>query len=143
MWAASTNVFYQNQALYYCLDRTQTDLLSHINKKQILKLYLNHDIFSVIRNPLTLCNEVTFIDAIGAPGLEKLGFLVNETPCSSKQVQVHVVPSQFGAPSDATSYKCLPHRIPRRGPNEIDYRKKTLNKFSCGCIQCFFLSLTG
>ena len=25
-------------------------------------------------------------------GLEKLGFLVNETPCSSKQVQEHVVP---------------------------------------------------
>ena len=25
-------------------------------------------------------------------GLEKLGFLVNETPCSSKQVQEHVLP---------------------------------------------------
>ena len=35
---------------------------------------------------------ITIIIFIIITGLEKLGFLVNETACSSKQVQEHVVP---------------------------------------------------
>ena len=38
--------------------------------------------------------------------------------------------------------KCLPHRVPHRAPNKIDYRKKNVYKFRYSCIQCFFLSLT-
>ena len=64
---------------------------------------------------------------VSAPGLLKLGFLLNESLCSSKEVQENVVCFIY-APCDVTSYTCLPHCVPHLAPNEIVYGKKILKK---------------
>ena len=48
--------------------------------------------FIIIIITIIIIIIITIIIFIIITGLEKLGFLVNETACSSKQVQEHVVP---------------------------------------------------
>ena len=58
---------------------------------------------------------------MGSPGLEKLGFLVHESLCSSKQVQENIV--HLKILFNVLRYTCLPHRVPCHAPNEVSYGK--------------------
>ena len=62
---------------------------------------------------------------VSSSRLVKLGFLLNESLCSLKQVQQNVVyASWFYAPCGVMRYSCSPHRVPQLAPNEIDYGKR-------------------
>ena len=79
----------------------------HNRKKEICK-----------RDFKNLTGNVLIGDLQIDSGLEKLGFLVLESPYSSKQVQENV-----RAPRDFTRYLCLPHHVRHCAPNEICYGK--------------------
>ena len=52
-------------------------------------------------------------------GLEKLGCLWHESPCSSKRVQENVVRLKILCTCDFRRYTCSPHPILCRAPNKI------------------------
>ena len=65
----------------------QKNILIHLHTK----VNSNYQ-FIIIIITIIIIIIITIIIFIIITGLEKLGFLVNETACSSKQVQEHVVP---------------------------------------------------
>ena len=66
--------------------------------------------------------KAAFFDILNpTSGLEKLGFLVHESLCSSKQVQENVVCLIILCTLWLYVVMCLPHCVPCRAPNEICY----------------------
>ena len=67
----------------------QKNILIHLHTK----VNSNYQfIIIIIITIIIIIIIITIIIFIIITGLEKLGFLVNETACSSKQVQEHVAP---------------------------------------------------
>ena len=66
----------------------QKNILIHLHTK----VNSNYQFIIIIIIITIIIIIITIIIFIIITGLEKLGFLVNETACSSKQVQEHVVP---------------------------------------------------
>ena len=66
----------------------QKNILIHLHTK----VNSNYQFIIIIIITIIIIIIITIIIFIIITGLEKLGFLVNETACSSKQVQEHVVP---------------------------------------------------
>ena len=68
----------------------QKNILIHLHTK--VNSNYQFIIIIIIITIIIIIIIITIIIFIIITGLEKLGFLVNETACSSKQVQEHVVP---------------------------------------------------
>ena len=66
----------------------QKNILIHLHTN----VNSNYQFIIIIIITIIIIIIITIIIFIIITGLEKLGFLVNETACSSKQVQEHVVP---------------------------------------------------
>ena len=66
----------------------QKNILIHLHTK----VNSNYQFIIIIIIITIIIIIITIIIFIIITGLEKLGFLVNETACSSKQVQEYVVP---------------------------------------------------
>ena len=66
----------------------QKNILIHLHTK----VNSNYQFIIIIIITIIIIIIITIIIFIIITGLEKLGFLVNETACSSKQVQEYVVP---------------------------------------------------
>ena len=118
------------------------------NTISLNKQHLAIHSFQLIGNSthkFTSALKINFYHVNLKSGQEKLGFLVNETPCSSKQVQGYFVSlvilcsywryevQVFASPGTSLCTNCNRSRL---------QKEQCLNEFRCSCIQCFFLILT-
>ena len=98
--------------------------------KEIIILYLHYFNIWTLRTLISLCHKFS--------GLERFGFLVHESPCSSQKVQENVVHHVIWAPRDLMRYTCSLHRVTYHEPNEIGYAKINIEINAGIAVSSFF-----